>query len=439
MGLTLKSLSCALAFGMVVVHLRADVLVGTNGERFVGTVIEQTTNSIVFDSELAGRLTFPQAKIHELRRTMPLAADHRSLITADVSNVSTNPASTFNLQPLTNQLSWKPPGVGSDDSDWVQLKSGEWLRGQLKYIQSKEVEFDSDEMDQQTLDLKDVSRVFTAHRVFTQFENLKPAYGKVVISNDLVMVQGAEPLSLHRDLLIGITPSGGRTGIRDWSGNLNLGLSLQSGNNQQTTITTIGELARRTPNTTLKFDYLGNYSQADKIENANNNRVNAIYDIRLNRDWFVRPVQAEYYQDKLANIAYRLTGGVGAGYYIFDRTGLEWTVAAGPSFQYTKFSTVETNQSDHASTPAGVLVSYFKTDITKRLTFIQSWNSTFTERESGQYTHHTVSALEFEIKRHLNLDVSFIWDYLQNPQTKSDGTVPQKSDYYLTVGMGVRF
>ena len=92
MGLTLKSLSCALAFGMVVVHLRADVLVGTNGERFVGTVIEQTTNSIVFDSELAGRLTFPQAKIHELRRTMPLAADHRSLITADVSNVSTNPA-----------------------------------------------------------------------------------------------------------------------------------------------------------------------------------------------------------------------------------------------------------------------------------------------------------------------------------------------------------
>jgi hypothetical protein len=35
--------------------------------------------------------------------------------------------------------------------------------------------------------------------------------------------------------------------------------------------------------------------------------------------------------------------------------------------------------------------------------------------------------------------VSFIWDYLHDPQPKSDGTIPAKSDYYLTVGVGVRF
>jgi len=403
---------------------RADVLVCTNGERFVGTVIADTTN-VVFDSEFGGRLVISHAKISEIRRTPPGA-----ITIAPVALIATSASA--------NPAAWKPPGVGSDGSDWVQLKSGEWLRGQLKYIQNKEVEFDSDEMDQQTLDLQDVSQVITAHRVFTQFEDLKPAYGKLVISNEVVMVEGDEPLALHRDLLIGITPSGLR-GIRDWSGNLNLGMSLQSGNNHQMTVTTIGELARRTPNTTLEFDYLGNYSKVDEVQNANNNRVNVIYDIRLNRDWFVRPVQAEYYQDALANISYRLTDGVGAGYYIFDRTGLEWTVAAGPSFQYTRFATVEPDQSDSASTPAGVLVSSFKADITRRLTFIQSWNSTFTKRESGQYTHHTVSTLEFEIKKHLNLDVSFIWDYLQNPQTQSDGSVPQKNDAYLTVGLGVRF
>ena len=49
-----------------------------------------------------------------------------------------------------------PPAVGHDDADWVQLKSGEWLRGQLKYIQDKDVEFDSDELDEQTLKLKNV-------------------------------------------------------------------------------------------------------------------------------------------------------------------------------------------------------------------------------------------------------------------------------------------
>jgi hypothetical protein len=214
---------------------RADVLVCTNGERFVGTVIADTTN-VVFDSEFGGRLVISHAKISEIRRTPPGA-----ITIAPVALIATSASA--------NPAAWKPPGVGSDGSDWVQLKSGEWLRGQLKYIQNKEVEFDSDEMDQQTLDLQDVSQVITAHRVFTQFEDLKPAYGKLVISNEVVMVEGDEPLALHRDLLIGITPSGLR-GIRDWSGNLNLGMSLQSGNNHQMTVTTIGELARRTPNTT---------------------------------------------------------------------------------------------------------------------------------------------------------------------------------------------
>jgi Protein of unknown function, DUF481 len=423
---TSKSFWCFMIFGALTLLARGDVLTGTNGERFVGTVIAETTTNVVFESELAGRLTFPQSKILELQRTSPKAATN-----ATIATLATNAP--------TSTISWKPPGVGHDGSDWVQLKSGEWLRGDLKYIQKKEVEFDSDEMDEQTLKLKDVTKLYTAHRVFTQFENQQPAYGTVVISNDFVMVDGAEPLCLHRDLLMGITPSGGRTGIRNWSGNFNLALSLQSGNNDQTTVSTSAELARRTPNTTLLFDYLGNYSQVNNVQSANNERVNVTYDVRINHDWFVRPLQFEYYQDSLANIAYRLTAGVGAGYYIFDRTGLEWTVSAGPSYQYTKFSTVETGQSESATTPAAVLNSNFKADITQRLTFIQSWQSVFSKKEAGQYTHHSVSTLEFEIKRHLNLDVSFIWDYLQNPQTRSDGEIPQNSDYFLTVGFGVRF
>jgi hypothetical protein len=421
-----KSFWCLLAWGAMTLLARSDVLTGTNGERFIGSVIAETNNSVVFDSELAGRLVFPQSKIRELLR-MPLPA----VTNAPVALVATN--------ATTNTISWKPPGVGHDGSDWVQLKSGEWLRGEFKYLQNKEIEFDSDELEMQTLKLKDVTRLYTAHRVFTQFEDQKPAYGRVVISNDLVRVEGAEPLSLHRDLLMGITPSGGRTGINNWSGNAVLSLSLQSGNNDQTTLTTSAELARRTPNTTLLINYLGNYSQVNDVQSANNDRVNVTYDIRINHDWFVRPLQLEYYHDTLANISYRITAGVGGGYYIFDRTGLEWKVSAGPSYQYTKFSTVETNRADSATAPAAVLMSYYKQDVTKRLTLIQSWQSTFTERDAGQYTHHSVSTLEFEIKKHLNLDVSFIWDYLQNPQAKSDGEIPKNSDYYLTVGLGVRF
>ena len=410
----------------------ADVLIGTNDERFVGTVVEETSTNVVFRSELGGSLAFPRAKIRELQRT-PLAEANNGTMSPVVA--TNTPAG----QTSTNNLLWRPPGIGHDGSDWVQLNSGEWLRGQLKYIQNKKVEFDSDELDQQTLRLRDVRSIYTAHGVFTQFERREPAYGTVVISNKVVTVNGPEPVSLPLDKLIGITPNGGRTGIRSWSGEATVGVSLQSGNTRQASVTSSAELARRTPATTLRLDYLGNYSEVNGVQNANNDRGNATYDIRLNRDWFVRPVQLEYYYDPPANISYRLTGGVAAGYYIFDRTGLEWSLSAGPSYQYTKFDTVEPGRADTSTTPAGVLESRFKADITERLTFIQTWQSTFTSEEAGQYTHHSVSTLEFEVKRHINLDVSFIWDYLRNPQQKSDGTIPQKNDTYLTVGLGVRF
>jgi hypothetical protein len=424
-------LVCAALLLAVTLSARADVLTGTNGERFVGTLIQETATNIVFDSELAGRLTFPQEKIRDLLRTPVIEATNAA--PALVS--STNSAASA----PTNTVAWQPPGVGTDGSDWVRLKSGEWLRGDLKYIQNKEVEFDSDEMDQQTLKLRDVSHVYTAHNVFTQFGNLPPAYGQVIISNDLVNVLGEHPLALPRDELIGLTPSGGRTGLRDWAGSATLGLSMQSGNQHQTTFNTAAELSRRTPATTMLLDYLGNYSEANGEQSANNERINGSYDLRLNKDWFVRPAQLEVYHDPLANIAYRFTGGVGAGYYVLDRTGLEWTVFAGPGYQYTRFANVEANEHGYADTPAGLVNSKFKADITDRLAFIQSWQSIFTDRASGQYTHHAVTTLEFEVKRHMNLDVSLVWDYLQYPQPKSNGEIPEKNDLYLNVGWGVRF
>ena len=420
------------ALASFAVAARADVLISTNGERFVGTILAETTNTVVFESELGGRLTLVPAQIRKLERTAALETNVAPVPARPVIRAATHPAST--------NLSWTPPGIGHDGADWIQLKSGEWLRGELKYIQHNDVEFDSDELEEQSLKLKDIRQVYTAHGMLAQVEGQEPVYGTVVVSNDVVTVRGPETtVNLAREELMGITPGSSNTRIKYWSGNVQVGISLQSGNNSQKTINTSAELARRTPTTTLQLDYLGNYSQVDHVKNANNNRGNLAYDVRLNRAWFVRPLDFECYHDPLINIAYRLTGGVGAGYYIFDRPGLEWRVAAGPGFQYTRFDTVESGAAESASTAAGTLQSYFEYDLTRRLTLKQSLQSTFTEREAGLYTHHAVSTLEFEIKHHLNLDVSFIWDYLQRPQRRSDGEIPERSDYYLTVGLGVRF
>ncbi|HTL59908.1 MAG TPA: DUF481 domain-containing protein, partial [Candidatus Limnocylindrales bacterium] len=245
-------------------------------------------------------------------------------------------------------------------------------------------------------------------------------------------------LQLPRGQLTGITPGGTRE-INLWSGKANIGLSIQGGNSKQANLNASAELARRTPATQFLLNYLGNYSEVEGSQNANNHRVNLSYDVRLNKYWFIRPVQLEYYRDQLANIAHRVTAGVGFGYYIFDRDKLEWKVAAGPGYQYTRFETVEPGESDSASTPAGLLTTKFKADITSRLTFEQTFAATLASQQAGLYSHHWVSSLEFEIKRHLDLNVSFVWDYLQNPQTEASGVVPLHSDFRLTLGVGVKF
>jgi putative salt-induced outer membrane protein YdiY len=260
----------------------------------------------------------------------------------------------------------------------------------------------------------------------------------VVVSNEVVEVFGPEQVTLSRDQLTGITPGGERE-FDFWSGNLSVGLSLQSGNSRQKTLTTSAEVARRTPATTVQLNYLGNYSEAEGVQNANNHRINGLYDIRLNRDWFLRPAYLEYYRDQVANIAHKGTFGVGLGYYIFDREGLQWLVAGGPGYQYTRFENVEPGQADTTSTLAAVLQTSFKADITRRLKFIETIGVTLTSEEAGLYSHHAVSTLELEIKRHLDLNVSFVWDYLQNPQIELSGTVPQHSDFRLVVGVGLKF
>ncbi len=438
-SLAFPSIRLALALCVLVLPAQADVLIGTNGDRLTGKVVQETADSVVFDSALGGKLTIPRSRIREIQRPPSPVTDNRSLITTN-----TPTALPLNAQPSTlipqpsSNLSWLPPAIGHDNADWLQLKSGEWLRGHLYYIQNRKVEFDSDELDDFSLDLKNVRQVYPANPMFTKFNDRDQVFGKVVVSNDVVEVFGPEQVSLPRNELAGITP-GGKREIDFWSGNLSVALSLQAGNSRQATLSTSAELARRTPASTIQLNYLGNYSVAEGVQSANNHRLNALYDIRLNRHWFLRPAYLEYYKDELANIAHKGTVGVGLGYYIFDREGLEWIVAGGPGYQFTKFETVEAGQSDMAATPAAVVQTSFKADLTRRLKFIETINVTLTSQEAGLYSHHAVSTLEFEIKRRLDLNVSFVWDYLQNPQVEASGFLPKHSDFRLNVGVGVKF
>ena len=103
-----------------------------------------------------------------------------------------SPAQTF--QP--------PP----DSFDWIQLKSGEWLKGEIIALYDGKLEFDSDELNKLTLDWEDVRQVRTGRVVQVRFNDREPLTGKIVVDATTVRVLGDTEQQFDRAGLISITP-----------------------------------------------------------------------------------------------------------------------------------------------------------------------------------------------------------------------------------------
>lgn len=65
--------------------------------------------------------------------------------------------SAYAKEELSN---WqKPTPIFKQDFDWVKLTSDEWLKGDIVSMYDEKLEFDSDELDMQTIDWDDVAEL----------------------------------------------------------------------------------------------------------------------------------------------------------------------------------------------------------------------------------------------------------------------------------------
>ncbi len=349
--------------------------------------------------------------------------------------LSTNDTVLSRSRSVLPDLSWMPP---EDSFDWIQLKSGEWLKGRIKAMQDRTLEFDSEELDDLTFDWKDIRQMRSPRTHDVLFDNHEEVSGPVHITPEHITVVGAEPRTFSRDDLQSITPGGSRE-RNYWSGKLSAGLTLRSGNTKSVDYNGQANLQRRTPATRFKFDYLGVVSSVDNAESANNHRVGAEFDYWLSRRLYLVLPYAEYFRDRFQNIERRLTGMVGLGYDVIDRPNLEWNITAGPAYQHTWFDSVQPGEAGHRGAAAFSFGSRFDWDITRRIELILEYRGQYTSREVGETFHHSVSTLSVELTKRFDLDVSFVWDRTQNPKPDSSGEVPKQDDFRLIVGLGVDF
>jgi putative salt-induced outer membrane protein YdiY len=323
--------------------------------------------------------------------------------------------------------------------DWIQLTSGEWLKGELKVLYNFKVEFDSDELALQTFDLEDVKRIRTHKPQSLRIEDpelgKKPIFveGIVSMSDDKIVVTvGDETREFHRDHLVAIAHVDKKK--RDlWSGEISLGANFRGGNTETIDLNMKANLKRRTASSRLVVDYFGNYSEAGSVETSNNHRLSGYRDVVVSKKFYWRQLGAEYFRDRFKNINNQLTLSAGLGYHIIYTSKSKWDVSAGVGGRYTKFVSVEPGQSIDNTTPALGGGTMYDTEFTSWMDFLLEYDFQIVDEEAGRYTHHFITTLSNDLIGDIDLDFSFDWDRIQKPQADFEGNVPDKDGYQLIV------
>ena len=333
---------------------------------------------------------------------------------------------------------WQPPVPMPDKFDWVQLTSGEWLKGEIKVLYEDTMEFDSDKLDLLELDLEDIKSVRSAQTVSVKLTGGRSAVGKLLLEGDSIKVLDQGTMEYERGDLISVT-AGVPKERNYWSGKASLGANLRDGNTEQTEATGQINIKRRTVDDRAVIDYIGNYTTTNDVQSANNHRASAVWDHFVSDRFFLRPASIEYYRDPFQNIAHRITPGAGVGYQIIDNSKTEWIVFAGPAYQWTRFAEVEPGEKDLEETWALSAGTSFDHELTSDIDLTYDYRFQFTSEDAGRYNHHMIGGFSFDLTDALSMDVSLVWDRTEKPQPDADGNVPEKDDYRLVFGLGYDF
>jgi hypothetical protein len=326
-----------------------------------------------------------------------------------------------------------------DGHDWLRLTSGEWLRGELIGNIDDEVEFDSDILDELTLDAEDVDQFFSPRTFGISLRNRDVVYGRVRVDGDRVTVyEGDRERVIPRRELVAIAASAERERDR-WSGEVSVGANLQGGNTDILEYHAIAGAERRTPQSRMLIDYIGTFNETEGEQVANNQRVNLMLDRFSGTRLFWRPLIGQYFRDTFQNIRHQGTLETGMGYELVDSERTEWEIFAGAGVNYASRVSVLPGQPETSTSPAGSIGTVFDTELTPWMDYLFSFTATFLDEESGAYQHHMLTTLSTDFVGDFDIDLSFVWDRTERPRRDKDGDRPDSDDYRLLIGVGYEF
>ena len=328
--------------------------------------------------------------------------------------------------------------------DWMLLKNGELLGGDVISMYQDKVEFDSDELGIVTVKMKDIAQIRTKDIVSIRLDNDDIVEGQLMVTEDQVTFIDNPTVSIPRSQLLSVAPSE-KSGESLWDGNISIGFNFKSGNSERFDYTAQANARRLTSTSRTLLAYTGIFAEVEdpdtdeKVKTDENHRVTASYDWFYSRKVFFRLPTFEYYTNEFTNIEHQVTLGVAAGYKIYDEPDSKWDVYAGPSVQYTTFDQVAVGEKEDDTTPVLAMGTHYERDITDDIEYIFDYNVKFVSEESGSVIHHIETGLDIEVTKDFDIELKAILDRVDDPIPDEDGVLPEKDDVLFIVGLEYSF
>ncbi len=327
-----------------------------------------------------------------------------------------------------------------DTYDWVQMVSGEWIKGNVDRMRNDTLEFDSDKLDTLNLDFADVAAIHAPNSNTYVFDERVAATGPAVVTEKYVVVQTDEGTKTFlREDLEGII-EGERE--RDWwSMKLRFGLTLNKGNTDQLTYDINFNTRREDKLTLLDLNYNSSFGRTQGSQNVNRHLGEFLFNVFLGSRWWVTPAFGQLFNDRFQNIRFRATPAAGAGVHIIDAPKATWDFMTGIGYQYLKYKDASALApgSDPQHDGFIPLLTLADFDITGSVDLTLSWLTNLVFTTIGNTNHTGKANIAVELTKVLDLDVAFTFLRTENPGPPPDATSPpiEKNDYILVVGISL--
>jgi putative salt-induced outer membrane protein YdiY len=324
-----------------------------------------------------------------------------------------------------------------DTHDWLRLTSGEWLKGEVRWMREKDIEFDSDKLDLLNFSWSKVSELHSPRVNTYVFEGKIDVAGRAVVTKENVIIETADGvLTYPRDQLLAIL-EGGRRERNWWSTKLGVGLSANAGNTNQGQLNIHWDLARTDPRTRSAVSYDGTFGYSNREQNVNRHLGEAGVTVYYSRRLFFSPASVQFLNDRFQNLKLRATPGAGAGVHVFDTKKVEWDIGGALGYQYARFLSTATGLKNPQNDGFISFHTYADFDFTDDVELKIDWLTNVIYTQIGLTNHIGTANFSVEINDIFDLETTFKFYRTERPPPRADGSVPKRNDYQLIVSLAL--